>query len=344
MNIRPDLQVIHEDFCNDLKNCYWENYNDKEFDEIAEDVKRLIENKGGIDYQCFPPTFRWHLCAARLRQGKFDNWDGWEFRSNWSITFQGWNGFKMKVPKWTGKPVKKLIIASEQGIGDEICYASAVPELIVRLGHEPLEIQCHPRLAPIFERSFRIKAVPRKTLSNIDDGDSVVALADLFMFYRRGKGHFPKKPFLKVSPELKEKWMFKLDGYPKPWVGVGWKSRHGILDHKDLLKGDGTFFNLQYGDLADSRIKGLVSLDCDPMKDMDDHLSLVSCMDKVVSVTQTLCHEAGSLGIPCEAIKPPKGSGEVDCVLWYYGNGGEHLIYGNQLVYNSIEEWKKSNA
>ena len=335
--------IEYETFIEDLRNCYWNNYNDREFNEIAVDVKNLIETKGGIDYQFFPPTFRWHLCAARLKQGKFDNWDGWEFRSNWSITFQGWNGYRLKVPKWTGKPIKKLIIASEQGVGDEICYSSAIPELIVRLGYEPLEIQCHPRLIPVFERSFGIKAIPRKVLSDITEGDAVVALADLFMFYRKDKCHFPKKPFLKVNGDLQDYWKSKLESFPKPWIGVGWKSRHGEIDPKAIMIESGrcgTYVNLQYGE----KTPGAVDLECDPLVDMDDHLALVSCMDKVVSVTQTLCHEAGALGVPCEAIKPPKGTGEVDCVLWYYSNGvpkGEHLVYGNQTVYNSLEAWQK---
>lgn len=335
MSLTTEQRTEFESFRNDLLNCYWQDYNEKEFNEIVSDVESLISDKGGIDYQCFPPTFRWHLCAARLKQGKFDNWDGWEFRSNWSMTFQGFNGFQMKVPKWTGKPVKKLIIASEQGIGDEICYASAIPELIVRLGHEPIELQCHPRLIPVFERSFRIKAIPRLTLSQITEGDAVVALADLFMFYRRDKIHFPKKPFLKVNPELKEKWLSVLKDYPKPWIGLGWRSRHGEIDPKAVMVESGTYVNLQYGE----KTPGTVNLECDPLVDMDDHLALVSCMEKVVSVTQTLCHESGAVGVLCEAIKPPKGSGEVDCVLWYYGNGGDHLIYGNQKVFNSLEEW-----
>jgi len=334
--LNPNQISEYESFKEDLKNCYWENFNESEFNEIATDVEKLIETKGGIDYQGFPPTFRWHLCAARLRQGKFDNWDGWEFRSNWSITFQGYNGFRMKIPKWTGTPVKKLIISSEQGIGDEICYASAVPELIIRLGHEPLEIQCHPRLIPVFQRSFRIKAKPRLTLSNIVEGDAVVALADLFMFYRRDKSHFPKKPFIKVNLDRQDYWKEKLKSFPRPWIGIGWKSRHGEIDPKDVMIEEGTYINLQYGSLT----PGSVDLECDPLIDMDDHLALVSCMDKVVSVTQTLCHEAGCLGVPCEAIKPPKGSGEVDCILWYYSNGGPHLVYGNQTVYNSVEEWR----
>jgi hypothetical protein len=332
---------LYDDFCEDLRNCYWENYNDSEFYEITADVKNLIWQNGGIDYQLFPPTFRWHLCAARLRRGKFHNWDGWEFRSNWSMTFQGFNGFRMKSPKWKGNKVKRLIIASEQGVGDEICYSSAIPELIVRLGHEPLEIQCHPRLVPVFERSFRIKAVPRLVLSEIE-GEAVVALADLFMFYRRDKSHFPKKPFLKVDPYRVDYWKSKLQHFPRPWIGLGWKSRHGEVNPKALMIEKGTYINLQYGD----RTPGAVDFECDPLIDMDDHLALVSCMDKVVSVTQTLCHEAGAVGVMCEAIKPPKGSGEVDCILWYYGNHvpvGEHTVYGNQIVYDSLEDWRGRN-
>ena len=335
------LYALYDDFCEDLRNCYWENYNDKDFKEICDDVKNLIWSKGHIDYQYFPPTFRWHLCAARIKRGKFHNWDGWEFRSNWSITFQGWNGFQMKVPKWTGKNVKKLIIASEQGIGDEIAYSSAIPELIVRLGHDALEIQCHPRLAPIFWRYYKIRSVPRLLLSDIVEGDAVVALADLFMFYRRDKSHFPKLPFLKVNLGRKDYWNEKLKDYPKPLIGIGWKSRHGEIDPKEMMIEKGTYINLQYG----PNISQALSLECDPLEDMDDHLALVSCMDKVVSVTQTLCHEAGAVGVKCEAIKPPKGSGEEDCILWYYGNGipsGNHLIYGNMIVYDSVKAWRES--
>ena len=115
---------------------------------------------------------------------------------------------------------------------------------------------------------------------------------------------------------------------------AAWKSRHGEIDPMKLRIKQASYFNLQYGDDHYG-----INTGCDPLKNMDDHLALVSCMNKVVSVTQTLCHEAGSLGIECEAIKPPKGSGDVDCILWYYGDGGPHLVYGNQTVFNSMEQW-----
>lgn len=337
----------YESLLNDLRHCHWEDYTDQAFNEIALDLKRTCERYGHIDYTIFPPTFRWHLCSSRLSQGKFDNWDGWEYRSNWSITFQGWNGFSLKIPKWNGKPAKRLIIASEQGIGDEICYASAIPELMVRLGPKVLELQCHPRLIPVFERSFGITCTPRRVLSEITEGDAVVALADLFMIYRRDKSHFPKKPFIKVDHAKRNKWLKILSEFPKPWVGLAWKSRHGEISLEKLKTAiydthdgpTGTLFNLQYGKVSAE----LTEVFANPLEDLDDHLALVSCMDKVVTVTQTLAHEAGCLGIPCDVIKPAKGTGKVNCHLWYYGIGQsphEHMIYGSVNVWESFEDWK----
>ena len=334
-----EYEAIRED----LRHCHWSDYSKFKFDRISNSLKKVIRRTGGVDYRAFKPTFRWHLCSSRLSQGKFDNWDGWEFRSDWSITFQGYNGGPKAGPvnKWKGDKVDHLVIACEQGIGDEIVYASAIPELIVRLGHEPLELQCHPRLFRVFERSFRIKVTPRRILSQLEPDVPVVALADLFMFYRRDKSHFPRKPFLKADPVARQKFLATLEKYPRPWIGMAWKSRHGRLDIGQLLKKlepmGGTRFSLQYGE-ADER---LVDIQPDPLEDMEGHLNFISCLDKVVSVTQTVVHEAGALGIPCDVIKPPKGSGDVNPALWYYGIGDcKHLVYGGINIFQSIESYK----
>ena len=331
----------YESLKEDLRHCHWEDYSKLKFDRIAKSLKKTIKRTGGIDYSAFPVDFRWHLCSSRLSQGKFDNWDGWEFRSNWSITFQGLNGGPGSGPvnKWTGQKTDKLIIASEQGIGDEILYGSAIPELIVRLGHDALELQCHPRLFRVFERSFRIRCTPRRVLSHIEPDVPVVALADLFMFYRRDKSHFPKKPFFKPDPAARLKFLSELEKYPKPWIGVGWKSRHGKVDLGELLAKleplGGTRFSVQYGE-TDGRV---LDIQPDPMNDMEGHINFISCLDRVVSVTQTAIHEAGALGIPCDAIKPPKGSGDVNPALWYYSVGEKqrpHLVYGKCRVFNEL--------
>jgi len=56
-------------------------------EKVKKDILKTLKANGGLDYRLFPPTFRWNLCSARLTMGRFDNWDGWEYRSNWSMTF-----------------------------------------------------------------------------------------------------------------------------------------------------------------------------------------------------------------------------------------------------------------
>lgn len=299
-------------------------------ERLKKAIKKDLQKIGTVDYNLFPIPFRWNLCAARLRMGKFNNYDGWEYRSDWSMTFQGYNGYQNPLPKWDGRPVKKLLILGEQGIGDEILFSSVIPELIVRLGHDALTFYTYPRLQTVMERSFKIKCELRKTLSEYTDGDAVVALGDLMMFYRRDKSHFPGKPFLKPDPEKVKRWKdFLGPGYH---VGYAWKARHGCLDKEEIaLPG---YWNLQYDD------EGPDSPPFDVKNDFENLFAFVAALDRVVTVTQTLVHVAGSVGTPCDAIRPPKGTGEVRNQLWYYGMGGPMTTYGSVHVHNSIQEFR----
>ena len=307
-------------------------------DKIKRDIKRIFRRlnrdpnwNGVLDYNLFPPDFRYNLCSARLSLRDFSNWDGWMFRSDFSTTFM--EGSRLNCPIWDGSKVDHLVILGEQGIGDEILYGSAIPEVIVRLGHEAIEFQCMPRLKSIFERSFKIKCTDRKFFKDINKGH-LVMLSDLMMFYRKDKKHFPKKPFLKPDPKLVKMYLENLKRYPRPWTGIAWKSRHGNISPK--IQSEGTTFNLQYGQASCDAVSIV-----DALEDMESHLALVSVMDQVISVTQTLVHEAGSLGIPTIAIKPRKGTGESDSLLWYYGHGGPHIVYGNVEVMTEKEYDRK---
>lgn len=305
-------------------------------DLIKKDLLPILKDYGHLDLTRFPANFRWNLCSARMILGDFSEYDGWEFRSNWSITYQGYNGKQFKTKKWDGSKVDKLVVLGEQGIGDEILYGSLIPELMVRLGKD-LEFQCHPRLKEIFERSYGIKCTDRRVLSEVD-GVSV-ALSDLMMFYRLDKTHFPKKPFLKPNPERVEYWRTELDQISdKPKIGIAWKSRHGEIDPKGLqTSGEADYINLQYGTEPNM---GGCAFGIDPLENIEDHINLIAALDKVVSVTQTVVHEAGAIGAPVDVIKPPRGSGEADSQLWYYPNG-EHPVYPNVTIYDSLETYAR---
>ena len=323
---------------------------------LKKDLKAIYERDGFIDTRAFDPGYRWNLCATRLRDLDF-NYDGWEFRSDWAATFRGFNGFRTKVPLWDGKPVGKLIVLGEQGVGDEILFASALPDLMVRVG-KGIEFKTYPRLIPVFERSYRIKCTERQALGKISDGDALVALSDLFPWYRRDQRHFPKKPFLKPDPEKVEFWTKRLRKYgERPKIGIAFHSRHGSVNPEDLKTDnascpdakDALYVNLQYQNPDKGRFhipEWLHQEDIDLWNDIDGTFALVAALDKVHSVTQTIVHIAGSQGKECHAVIPPR-NGEANWFLWYHEarekehlDRWQHLIYGSVTVYKDIHEFR----
>ena len=49
-------------------------------------------------------------------------------------------------------PEGTLVVLAEQGLGDEIMFASCLPDALARVGH--LIVECEPRLAALYRRSF----------------------------------------------------------------------------------------------------------------------------------------------------------------------------------------------
>ncbi len=57
------------------------------------------------------------------------------------------------MPEWQGEPLhEKLLIYAEQGLGDQIMFASCVPD-VLKMADTCL-IECMPPLVPLFARSF----------------------------------------------------------------------------------------------------------------------------------------------------------------------------------------------
>ena len=309
----------------------------REFNQLFYKLKK--EGAQKFPYESLPMDFRWNLCATRLRMGHFDNWDGWQFRGNFATTFylKSFN-----TPKWMGQPIQTehgLKVCGEQGVGDEILFMSAFPDLMVRTGPKALEIYCHPRLVPIFERSFRVKASNRPPgLSDID-GESMLLMGELLKWYRCD-GRFPKKPYLKPDPLKVAYWQEWLAQFPGKHIGFAYKARHGNFKRDEiwgLISGQGALFDLQYDEPSHD------SPPFDVKEDLENLFAFVKALDKVVTVTQTLAHVAGSVGTECHAIIPERGTGEVNNRLWYYSHGDTywpHVVYPNVTVYKNVDEFR----
>lgn len=289
---------------------------------------------GRLSVDKVPKDMLYSLCCARLKNGDFSDYTGWEYRNPWAETFHRMKGLN----RWDGSrgPVTVL---GEQGLGDEIMFASVLPDLMCYVGQKNVKLECDKRLVEVMARSFRIDVRARRPLTEKFEGQ-VIALADLLRFFRPRLDAFPKKPYLKADPERQAYWRAWLESLgPGPYTGIAWKARHGQLDPADLSDGPGTFINLQYD--ADAIPAHVIFPDIDPKADFGDQLNLIAALDKVQSITQTVVHAAGALGVDCDVIKDPEGFSRNNLRHpWYYPMGMSMPWYGSVRLFQRIEQWR----
>ncbi len=270
----------------------------------------------------------WNISLIMLKRGDFVN--GWK-RYKWRKLKEDSHARPFPQPDWDGSPIesKTLFISTEQGIGDEIMFASCIPELITPVNRYILE--CNARLAPLFSRSFpEVEVVPYITADKFDasqlpPADLKIAIASLPMFMRPDLSSFPQQTsFLVADEQIVETWQHRFNELGKGLkVGISWrgglhekvKSLRSIpLDlWSSILSIPGVqFINLQYGDCAEEirsfKDKFGITVhdweDPDPLKDLDGFAAQIAALDLVISVDNSTVHMAGALGTPAWALLP----------------------------------------
>ncbi|WP_236783917.1 tetratricopeptide repeat protein [Azospirillum humicireducens] len=258
---------------------------------------------------------------------------------------RGWTGYgrrfaagevmpnrRIAAPRWEGELLrgKRLLIWREQGVGDEILFASCYPDVIAWAGG-PVTIECDPRLLPLFRRSFpgatvraesctgdAFGAIPQETIEPPDCHLQVPA-GDLPHRLREGLSAFePQGPWLTPDPVLVERWRERLAALgPGLRVGIGWRSQLMTTDRKasyvmlehwgPLFAVPGVLFvNLQYGDceaeLAAAEQRFGIRIhrwtDLNLKDDFDGAAALTANLDLVISPAMSAGELAGALGVP----------------------------------------------
>ncbi len=252
-----------------------------------------------------------HVYLAR-HQWK-EGWEHWElslgnkYRKEWSYGDED---------RWDGSKGKAVVVFGEQGLGDEICYASCVPDLID--DSKKVIIDCDPRLEKLFKRSFPKADVHGTRRDDSPEWlksariDARVAMASLPKFYRNKDEDFPGTPYLKADPELVK--MFKALWGGKKAVGL-------------CLHGGSKLTGAEYRQIEPEQMSPIfggdavfVSLDYKPgfhhklikefpwatqAKDYDLTAALIASLDAVVGVNTTAMHCANGLGIPTHILVTP---------------------------------------
>ena len=141
---------------------------------------------------------------------------------------------------WTGGSLKKtrLLVRAEQGVGDQILFASLIPDLAARAKAEggSLVLECEPRLAPLFARSFPDVSVKPSATKNVggtpvaDYGwlkaaggvNAVIMMGSLPRYLRSQLDAFPA-PHVFLTPDAQEIAHWKAQ-FGANAIGVCWRS------------------------------------------------------------------------------------------------------------------------
>jgi len=263
-----------------------------------------------------------HRALLRLLQGDFkQGWREYEWRHSDATAVKR----SFSIPLWDGSSLEKksLLVTTEQGIGDEIMFASCIPDLQRRAGRIILE--CSPRLSPLFQRSFPDAVVqsvePANSVTAVEYGDEAdfyIPIGSLPRYLRKSLDEFPRQVYLLADPEKVRMWQARYrdpgDGIK---VGISWrgggiprirkKRSIPLQQWLPVLMLDGIqFINLQYGDCV-AELQKLADMnglevrdwaDADSLQDMDNFAAQVAALDLVISVDNATMHITNTLGVP----------------------------------------------
>ena len=260
---------------------------------------------------------------------------------------EGWRGYEARLrPDHPAAPVfalpgapwtpqtdlagTHLLVVGEQGLGDEIMFASLLGDVLAELGTEGrLSLAVEPRLVALMQRSFPSAKVTGHATARGDgrahrrapdaaaDVEASAPIGSLPRRFRSSADRFvPTAAYLTPDAARVAHWRDWLAD-SRPAVGLSWRS--GLISgrrrrqYPDLaawapvLQTRGVrFINLQYGATA-AELEALQALaptpiltppDIDLKDDLDDLAALCAALDVLVSVPNATAALAAACGAP----------------------------------------------
>ena len=271
-----------------------------------------------------------------FKQKKYN--DAWKFYEA-RLKLEDFNIKKLHAQKiknflWDGKninPNEKILIIKEQGIGDEILYATMYSDLFKNFNK--VKIESDPKLINLLKKTFHTQASSffpygffSSDLNKLKDFDVVMYAGSLGKLFRKSESDFPKKNLFNFESDNLREISNKLNNINKDFkIGISWKSfrdKVTISNAKSIFLKDLmpiinvpkiTLINLQYGDVKkdledfnNNLEKKIITLDnINLSDDLESVAKLLCSLDLFISISNTTAHLAGALGVETWLISPP---------------------------------------
>lgn len=300
----------------------------------------LDQHKRALELNPDSPPAAFNLSLAYLLRGNLQSgYDLYHWRWKNQPHKLKWREFPQ--PMWDGSDLngKTLLVWGEQGLGDEIVFASLYRDLIARGAH--CIFACDPRLIPLFERSFdqariypnTVPAHPDVLSPDIDFQCPAGALMKWLLpdFSNGEKREAYLVPDQGLVSKLQDRYR---KGGGKKVVGLGWMTEHPSIKWQynfptdifdNLLKTPGVqFVCLQYGDhhqeieniYERTGVRVLQDNEINPLQDFDRFAAQEAAMDLVISVVNSTAVTASAIGVPVWGVLPAVSE-------WRWGNEGD---------------------
>lgn len=290
------------------------------FQELGDLDAALAAYETALHYDPHLARARWNRALVWLAQGNLvQGWPAYEWRLQ---TLPQPQGFPQ--PRWDGAALhgRTILVWAEQGVGDEILFASCVVDLVAQASH--VVLACDPRLASLFGRTFPTATVcgtardDLSWLAQAPPSDVYVPMGSLPLYLRPTLASFPAhRGYLVPDATLLGQYRQRLAALGTGLkVGIAWRSlaarRHDpayttLTQWRALLAVPGVHFvNLQY-DQAEAEVAAAeASLgvrihgwdDLDLFNDFDGVAALIAALDLIIGPETTVTALAGALGRP----------------------------------------------
>jgi len=300
--------------------------------------------------------------AARLGRGMLRlscaefgaGWDDYEGRYDSVETPR--RGYPF--PEWDGGGLagRSVLVYAEQGLGDEIMFANCLPDLIAEAGR--VTVECDPRLAPLFARSFPRAAVfgvsrteAHAWLDHAGTIDVQVAAGSLPRRYRRAAQDFPRHSgYLHPDVERVRHYRERLAALgPGRKVGLAWRgglvrTRRAVRSVEPeqlaplLARTDLRFVSLQHGEVDQDLARMRSAAGTAPVHwpevpaNPDDAAALMAALDSTITICSSVVHLGGAVGARVLAMVPATPE-------WRYLRSGDRLPW-----YPSVELLRQSRS
>ncbi|MGA1858141.1 tetratricopeptide repeat protein [Azospirillum sp. 11R-A] len=258
---------------------------------------------------------RMNRALLRLADGDLDG--GWADYAHRFATGDAVSR-RLDIPEWQGEPLagRRILVWGEQGLGDEILFGTALPDLLGQAG--TVIVECDPRLARLFARALPAAEV-RAPSADPRGADCHAPLGSVAARLRPDLRRFrATSPLLAADPGLAAGWRERLSTLgPCLRVGICWRSSRMTADRAGAysritqwspvfgIPGI-TFVSLQYDGHDAEREEALHRFgtvlhhwpDLDQRNDLDGVAALMSGLDLVISAPTAVGELAAALGVP----------------------------------------------